>query len=784
MSTPRPGSSASPDRRPLFIHGERLRQRAEPPAKGGGEKFKPYSVAENIDRLTPQLLTLQARARAVPSELRGDDLIIEARLLPQFMAASSFPSSLLSAAGLIPLGTRTALADTLDRNGEVLRDQATKTVFLAASEGLEGLSDIFLGRAGRLSKRTVEDIQALDALTLPRPAIEISDLVPDGNALADGGLVLLESALHGTVGPEGRPRPASRLVTERWAAWVAQLGGVAELEWARQSGTLTFMPVRLPPGRAVEAARFNPLRAVQPMPRLRNLPTAEVEIIPFDEPTERSPHGAPLRVAVFDGGVDDTSPYWQGRVTNLVVGSQGAHAGTQAHGALVTSAMLYGHIQGDTLPEPADMVIDHYGTLPQEGLQDDLHMYWLLDVIEQQVQGGSYDVVTVCAAPNRLVSDSQVDRWTSTLDNLSHEEQVLFVVAAGNNGQDPAYGGLNRLLIPADASNAIAVGAADAPSPRAGRADYSAVGPGRPGALLRPSGVAFGGTEEEPFIAVDNDGTALRYQGTSCSAPLVTHGLANIAAQIGRARVTPVNLRAFALHFTEPCKRGQPATEVGLGHFRDDYEFLQSGRAEEAHVLYTGTIARGEFIALSLPVPDAHTGSLSLRYTLVTSTATNGADSSDYTSAGLDIAFRPHANTYVFTGSGRSERVDTVANAARATELLAQGYHVSSEPASASIGSSVKTEGTLRGEGKWESVRSGQHTYRDSQKTLFRPRVEISHLARQQGVLISEAPDLDWSMLVTLRANAGATLYEQVRAQYRVLTALPAVTTSISARTA
>lgn len=781
MSTPPSTPPRRPNRHPLLINGERLRQSAEPPARGGGPKFTPYTVEENLGRLTPQLEVLRARADEVPRDLRGEDLIIEARLLPQFLAASSFPSALLNAAGLIPIGTRTDRADTLNREGDVVRDQPTKTVYLAASEGLAGLAAVLDGTAGRVSKKAMEDIRALDALNLPEPSITVGD----GDLHeAPGALILFESALHGGIGPDGRARPASDVVTARWANFVIELGGVAELDWVRRSGSVTFVPVRLSRQRASEAARFNPLRAVQPMPRVRELPQPEAEILPFDEPSGVSTHHAALRVAVFDGGVNDASPYWQGRVRNLIVGNPGSDAGVQAHGALVTSAMLYGHIKGNSLPEPADIVIDHFAAVPQTGLSHDLHMYWLLDVIEEQVRANSYDVVTICAAPSRLVSDSQVDRWTSTLDNLSYEEQVLFVVAAGNNGGDPEHGGLNRILVPADASNVIAVGAADAPQAPATRAPYSAVGPGRPGAQLQPSGVAFGGTVSEPFIAVDNDGVALRYQGTSCAAPLVTHGLANIAAQIGRTRVSPVNLRAFALHFTEQCRKGQDLLKVGLGHFRDDYSFLQDGLPHEAHILYSGSIARGEYIALALPVPDAHTGSLELRYTLVTSTATNIADAVDYTSAGLEIAFRPHANVYTFSNGKKNEKVDTVGDARRAATLLAEGYRVSAEPASASIGATAKAEAVLRSEGKWESVRVGKHTYRNSERALFRPRVEISHLAREQGTLVKDVPDLDWSLLVSLRAKPGAQLYEQVRDQYRVLATLPAITASVATRSA
>lgn len=769
-------------RRPLLVNGEALRQTADPPGRGGGKKFKPYSVEENRARLLSVLRAVEDEAAGLPPGLRGDELVVVARLLPQFLAATSFPAALFSAAGLVPIGAAPDRASTRTRTGEQIDDVPTKSVYLAARDDLSGLRRVLEGTSGRLSKQAVEDVRALDTVMLQEATFDLEGAIVD-----EDGLAMFESVLHGRPGASGRAEPAGLEVTDRWAEFVRSLDGEAELDWTRTSGPVTFMPVRIAPDRAVEAARFNPLRAVQPMPRLRPLPdaTADPDVFPYDRPRgARAPSARPLRVAVFDGGVDETSPYWQGRVRSVQVGALEPHGPTQRHGSVVTSALLYGRVDEGGLPEPADMVVDHYAAVPQAGRRPDLSMYWLLDVIEQQVRAHDYDVVTVCAAPQRLVTDGPVDRWTSTLDNLSHERGTLFVVAAGNNGTDPSVGGLNRILVPADATNVIAVGAADAARPRARRAAYSAVGPGRPGGHIRPSGVAFGGTPDDPFLAVNDDGTALQLHGTSCAAPLVVNGLAGLAGQLGERRLSAVNLRAFALHFARPCVRGQGLFDVGAGHFCDDYDFLRDGPANEAHVLYSGTIARHEFVPLSVPVPDGHASKLELRYTLVTSTATDSANGVDYTKAGLHVAFRPHANRYAMNKGRSNVVVDTRSDRAEIMRMLADGYRLAGEPATDSIGTAARTEAALRGEGKWESVRAGKHTYRDSAAKVHRPRLEISHLAREAGVLVADSPDLDWSLLVTLRADTGVQLYDAVRAQYRVLAALPAPTVPVRARPA
>jgi len=45
-------------RRPLLVNGEGLRQTVDPPPRGGGEKFKPFTVEESLNRLAPQVRDL------------------------------------------------------------------------------------------------------------------------------------------------------------------------------------------------------------------------------------------------------------------------------------------------------------------------------------------------------------------------------------------------------------------------------------------------------------------------------------------------------------------------------------------------------------------------------------------------------------------------------------------------------------------------------------------------------------------------------------------------------
>ena len=772
-------TSVSTVRRPLLTNGEALRQTIDRGPGGGGPPFHPFTVAEAVDRLRQELPSLRSGIAAIPAEARGGNVVIEARLSPTYLSASSFPARLLSEAGLTPIGTRPAVADKRTRSG-VEPDQPTKTVYLAVADpDLRRLGGILADPLRGTTKELRDDLLTIEALAAARPAVAV-----DADRRNAPRPALMEAVLHGAANRRGEVTRQSRAALDRFFAWIETAGGQAEDDWVRTSGSLTFLPVRLTAAQSERAAQFNGLRALHPMPKVRDLPDGQAVGEIFPQPSTAPPDGArPLRVAVFDGGVDGKSPYWAGRVKNTTVGTVDPDPVAQRHGALVTSAMLYGHLDGTVLSAPANMKISHYETVPQRHYDQDLRMYWLLDVIKEQVTAGDFDVVTICVAPHLLLTDDHVDRWTSTLDELAHDEQVLFVVAAGNNGQDPEHAAGNRVMVPADATNILAVGAADAPAPKASRAAYSAVGPGRPGSQIRPSGIAFGGTDTQPFIATDNDGGALRFTGTSCAAPLVTHSLADLADRIGETRLSPLALRVFPLHFARPCKRGQSLFQVGHGHLPTTYEFLQDGPANLAHIYYVGRIGRTEFIPLSLPVPDLAPVPLKIRYTLVTSTATNSADPVDYTSAGLEIAFRPHANRYRFGKGAKGKVLNTKTEKNKIAALISSGYVMAAEPATASIGTKAKHESMLRSEGKWESARTGSHKYVKAD-SLYRPRVELSHLARENGSLVGNAPDLSWALLVTLEAAAGTDLYSKVLQEYTVLTPLAVPSATLPATSA
>jgi hypothetical protein len=326
----------STPRRPLLTNGEALRQTIDRAPSGGGPPFHPYTLEEAVDRLRQELPPLRSGIAAIPTAARGTNVVIEARLSPTYLSASSFPARLLSEAGLTPIGTRPALADRVTRSG-VEPDQPTKTVYLAVADpDLKRLGGILANPRRGTTKQLRDDLLTIEALAAATPAVAVDTDRQDAAQPA-----LLEAVLHGAATRRGDVTRQNRAALDRFFAWIDNAGGQAEDDWVRTSGPLTFLPVRLTPPQSERAAQFNGLRALHPMPKMRDLPDGQAAGDVFPQPPTAPPDGArPLNVAVFDGGVDANSPYWAGRVKNITVGTVDPDSVAQRHGALVTSAML------------------------------------------------------------------------------------------------------------------------------------------------------------------------------------------------------------------------------------------------------------------------------------------------------------------------------------------------------------------------------------------------------------------------------------------------------------
>jgi hypothetical protein len=773
----RQGSSRD---RPALEGGERLRENVER-SSGGAPKFHPQSFEEARSLLRPQLHALREVAAALPSALRGERIIFEATLLPNYLANSYFPTALFESADLVPIGTRVAHA--MYRTRTIEREGApTKAVVVSATEeSLDRLASLLDAPAGAVGRTIQENLQEFSRFELPAAATKIHRF--DERLVASGELKTFEAVLHPAVGAT-RSTTASEIEENfsKWVAFIERLEGQVIQTYRRTLDDLTFVPVRLKPERVEDAAVFNPLRAIRPMPQMRPIPSPILRSVPSASPPIAPPAGTPVRsdvrVAVFDGGIDRACSFLAPYVTAVDLTSETEDAACVAHGTAVTSAALFGHAAPGQQLETPSAHVDHFRVLPAPSAAWDMDLYWILDRIVETIERGQYDIVNLSLGPDLAIDDGDPHRWTAELDRLARERGVLFVTAVGNNGDADATLGLNRVQVPADAVNGLGIGACGERSNSSwDRAPYSAVGPGRPGGRIQPVGVLFGGSDQEPFLAMTGGGGWAEAMGTSLATPLGVNGLTGLAAFLGRDRAQPHTLRAFAAHFAEPLQPARPL-EVGYGRIREDYADATQCESHEMTLVYEDQLGRDETVALPLPVPDGSLDGMnvSLRWTLAFTSPTDPTDAVDYTRAAIEIQFRPHARRFMFNLPGSGGTVgpfDMQEDSNDVAALLRAGAQPSIHPVTRSPGDARLLEAERREDGKWETMVQLTHNMRGSK--LFRPRLDVSFLARDSGSLIRDAvPPLDFTLILTIRGRVGSDIYDRVRTEFSVLTPIRA----------
>ncbi len=766
--------------RRLFVDGERLRITVEQPPSSGGSHYEPQTAAEARELLMPLVSSAAAQAKQLPAELRGERLYIEAQLLPNYLAPSHFPAALLAEVGAITVGSRAA--PDVYRTARREQEAVTRRLILALDDsGLDRFQRLIESPGRNRSEQSAfNEIRKLNDIALRSPDQVVVRLPLDEDAD-----ITWEAVLHPMSTSGGDPVPIDDETVEKWFRLVEQFGGMGHRLYVRQVGGLTFAPVVLRSSAALNVAQFNPLRVLRPMPAIRPTPTISLrqlnKVLP---PISHDPIGRDLTVAVFDGGVDNqsaTSPVFPIADTDLTTEAPLAMA--LFHGTAVAGAILYGMVTpGMQLPSPP-LPLDSYRVFPLPSIPG-LDEYWLLDEIKRVVSEGDYRIVNLSLGPDVAVEDSgEPNRWTSELDHLASELDVLFVIAAGNGGENDRATGLHRVQVPGDMVNGLAVGACDTPPPDSSwtRTRYSSMGPGRHGNRIQPSGVQFGGHAQRPFPLLTGTGSVEECQegGTSFATPLVTHALADLAHRLPRP--TASVLRAFAVHFAEKPRRGHAFEEIGHGRFPLSFEQYLNCVADEAHILFEDEIDRGQRLGYRIPLPGEIIGPIELDLTLVYVSPVEASQPTEYTRVSLDLSLRPNQYVHAFNplaGSGlRRQTLDY--RTEEAIALIQSGWVMSQEPITKSLGTGPRSpEIDLRNSGKWETVR--RHRIRINKGEFNNPRIEVTHIARRNGRLTYESEPVRFALLVTVHDKSGSgELYDLVKSQYPSLRPLAKVASRV-----
>ncbi|EHF02182.1 hypothetical protein HMPREF1008_00888 [Olsenella sp. oral taxon 809 str. F0356] len=538
---------------------------------------------------------------------------------------------------------------------------------------------------------------------------------------------------------------------------------------------VTFIAARLTKEAASRVSRINPLRTVHPLGRvsIESMRRSFTAAAPQVQVGNVAPT---VKVGVFDGGCNPSVPLLSGFVTAHDCVPSPAEQAYVDHGGAVCGAILHGELSGkdanDTLPLP-EVSVDCFRVLPTTD-PTDFELYEAIDVIEQVVPNNpDISLYNLSFGPNGPILDDDISRFTYSLDTLTStidedHENPLFSIAVGNDGElsEP----FNRIQSPADLVNGLSVGAyAIDPSGNRVRAAYSCVGPGREGAKTKPDVLEFGGDINKPFIVADMQGNLLTATaGTSFASPLVVHKMGLMLAQ--SEDITPHMARMLMLHYADH-NDSQAQEEYGFGISPSSADECLNCDENTVTTLYQGVLRPTELVSLPIFAPSINeaSGFVTVRWTIVAVCAVDPNDTDEYTASCIQDTFVPHAMKYLFRKDGVGSKTLDLSdpdNAARAAELLNQGYKKSYLPISVPAKRYWEESDLRSNDFKWDTVISKHRRMRSS--SLLQPSLTLQSVFRTNN-----DPDAITKYYAAVTVDAPrypGSLYTSTLQQYQNLT--------------
>lgn len=693
---------------------------------GGGSKNKPYTYEENKPFIMNNIKDFLKVVDGLPTTAKPNgEAVAKFYLHPAFLAKSYFPIAIFKAFSLKSIGSK---AVTITPRKQANKKPIYSGACIYVSGTIESFKELYDSMDKEKLKKSIKDeIASLESISIFSSDEKIKSIEKSDRKRT------IEVALHTPEGTGG--------VLDSFIHFAKECGATVKEEKIISTKGLTFLPITASATEVMDIANFTFLRTIRDLPSIRfNTPviTRTANTNSSLNLPESFAVNSEIKVAIFDGGIGCTDfNKWVKEKT--FTNNSGSNSQLLSHGQDVTSTILFGTVSQTqkSLPVPYTN-IDHYRVLDDSTNTDDMDLFDVLLRITKTLDAQKYDYVNLSLGPRLPVDDDDVHVWTSTLEQYFSTGKTLCTVAVGNDGR--ATDGLNRIQPPSDLVNALAVGAATSLSDDWDRCDYSCIGPGRSPGYVKPDGVAFGGSENEPFTVYSPFSKGIvNTAGTSFAAPLVLRQAIGLASTL-QYEITPLTAKALLIHHAKRDK-GNDKHHVGWGRFPHDIEDIIYCADDEVKVIYQGVLKPSQHMRASIPYPDIPlNGSVTLKATFCFTTPVDAEHPLNYTRSGLVVTFRkshsPQGDTVAFFNS----------------KSIYSGEQEQREDAH-----------------KWETTLHKEHTFR--RDTLENPCFDIIYYGRECGMPVDliDLPDLPYVLIVSLKAEDTPELYNNIRQRYQTL---------------
>lgn len=709
-----------------------------PPPPMVSKKVHPYSLDEAKVFVIPQIRQAVADLQQLPAAACPLDFAVaKLQLHPAYISKSFFPKALLRDAGLVSVGSRTIRSSPrrdlrkkapLECDTTELFVAGTRTVLSRLPELAQALEE---GTTAALQFREVEHFMSMQAMD----RIRMSEGEPG---------CVFEVGLHFI------PDQPPEMLRKAFSAFAGNCGFKVNTQYEFPVGRMLFLAIEGNAAALPELARFSLMRVVRPMPKVRSarpVTRSHPVAVGFKLPTAY-PLSTEPRVAILDGGLPERhvlAPYI-GRYEKSDPDAGDVEAYI-AHGLGVTSAFLFGPIEpGEEAARPYAFA-DHFRVLDatSDG-EDPYELYRTLAHVEEVLLSRQYQFINLSLGPDLPYEDTDVHAWTAVLDTMLSDGDTLMTVAVGNNGERDEELKLNRIQVPSDSVNALAIGAANFSTEKWARAAYSAKGPGRSPGRRKPDALAFGGCGKEyfhvarPGALAELDAT----MGTSFASPFALRTGVGVRAILGE-EVHPLTIKALMIHATEENTALSPE-ECGWGRIAKNVDDVIMCGDGVARIIYQGMLRPGKYLRAPVPLPLMQLeGGVRITATFCYASPVDVEDAAAYTKAGLGITFRPHVGKM----NGK--------------QIKSRSFFTSTE---------FRTEQEQRSDlGKWETVLHATDNFRGS--SLDQATFDIHYNARDGGGAAGNGSELiRYSLVVTVEAPKHADLYDKILSTHSKLKAI------------
>ncbi|MGQ0477627.1 S8 family peptidase [Lactiplantibacillus plantarum] len=544
-----------------------------------------------------------------------------------------------------------------------------------------------------------------------------------------------------------------------------------------------YLGINISIGNVKKLTGFNALRAANAFNNRNSFDTSQE--IKINKRMYTKPIKSLPTVGMIDGGVVlEHNEFFHDVVTEKYQVSCAASQEAQEHGTSVASIILYGNIDTSIdMPITPELRIESVRGLPSEE-NEVFDLVSLENIISDSIPNlRSIKIWNLSVGPRGMLLDGDISSITALLDILAYKYDVLFVIAAGNTGNE--NGIMSRLQIPADSVNNIAVSAYGYLEGKKISASYDSIGPGREGNKMKPDLVDYGGYGGSDYLeAVGSYGyNSNECVGTSFSAPLVTRKLGLLMWKYPSLSV--LDVRALVAHYAALnfSVKERNIFYDGKGELNDDYNDLVTASSNEVRIMYIGKLKPTEYQILDMPIPSIINGkTLEITWTIAVKTPVHPENPDAYTEFAIEDAFYPDSDKYKFYKNDdfHEEKTQNIKDSEKVQTLTEHGFKRSSYPQKNNNNYYVSDvpdglyddeEALRKKKLKWDTVKSQSVNKRET--SLNKPFIRLHALSRN-----GKNDFVNYTMVLSIRVKNDVDLYDNVLNDYQQLLPISVRTTT------